>query len=87
MFGDMTLDAWKKSGKDTHSIIADPLFVNAPAFDFHFKRNRPVRKIKFVPFDYTQAGVYGSEEWKNLARFDPELKLKFDRVIEANERK
>jgi len=86
-FSDLTFDAWKKSGKDLHSLIADPLFVNAAAFDFHFKRNSPVRKIKFVPFDYTQAGVYGNEEWKDLARFDPELELKFDGVIEANERR
>jgi len=86
MFGDLTFDAWKKSGKDAHSIIADPLFVNAPGFDFHFKRNSPVRKIKFVPFDYTQAGVYGTKEWKELAKFDTDLELKFDSVIEANER-
>ncbi len=87
MFGDLTFDAWKKTGKDAHSIIADPLFVNAAAFDFHFRKTGAIRKIKFVPFDYSQAGVYGSEQWKELARFDPGLELKFDRVIEDNERK
>lgn len=86
-FGDITFDAWKKSGKDVHSLIADPLFVNAAAFDFHFRKTSAIRKIKFMPFDYTQAGVYGSEQWKDLAKFDPDLELKFDGVIEANERR
>jgi hypothetical protein len=38
-------------------------------------------KIKFVPFDYSRAGVYGSEEWKKKAEFDPELGKEFDKVV------
>ena len=66
-FADKSFTEWQKSGKDVHSIIADPLFVNPSAFDFHFKNLSVAKKIKFVPFDYYQAGVYGSEEWRKLA--------------------
>ena len=64
-----------------HSIIADPQFVNPGAFDFHFKNLRVVKKIKFTRFDYSKAGVYGSEEWKKLALFDPELTKEFDNMV------
>ena len=81
MFGDMSFTEWKKSGKDLHSIIADPQFVNPAVYDFRLKNKSAVRKINFVPFDYTKAGVYGSEEWKKLAEFDPELERKFDKIV------
>jgi hypothetical protein len=76
---------WKKSGKDVHSVIADPLFVNPEAFDFHFKNLSVTKKIKFTPFDYSKAGVYGSDEWKKLAEFDPELARKFDELVMKRE--
>jgi hypothetical protein len=72
---------WKKAGKDIHSVIADPLFVNPLAFDFHFKNLTVARKIKFSPFDYSKAGVYGSEEWKKLSEIDPEISKKFDERV------
>ena len=72
-FADKSFKEWQKTGKDVHSIIADPLFVNPDAFDFHFKNLSVARKIKFTPFDYSRAGVYGSDEWKKLAEFDPDL--------------
>jgi len=81
MFGDKSFSEWKKSGKDLHSIIADPQFVNPEVFDFRLKNKSAVRKINFVPFDYTKAGVYGSEEWKKLAEFDPDLARKFDKIV------
>lgn len=80
-FGEMTFAEWKKSGKDLNSIIADPQFVNPAVYDFRLKNKSAVRKINFVPFDYTKAGVYGSEEWKKLAEFDPDLASKFDKII------
>jgi hypothetical protein len=76
-----TFKEWQKSGKDVHSIIADPQFVNPEAFDFHFKSSRVAKKIKFTPFDYSRAGVYGSERWKELAEFDPDLSKKFDNMV------
>ena len=86
-FGDVSFAEWKKSGKDIHSIIADPLFVNPSAFDFHLKKNSVAKRIGFVPFDYSAAGVYGSEEWKNLAKFDARLEIKFDNIVNQSERK
>ena len=77
--------AWKKSGKDVHSIVADPQFVDPEAYDFHFRNLSVVRKIKFKPFDYSRAGVYGSDEWKALAAFNPELSTAFDRIVSERE--
>lgn len=85
-FAGQTFDSWKKSGKDVHSVIADPMFVNARAFDFRFSSTRAVRKIRFMPFDYSKAGVYGSDEWKSLATFDPELAKRFDGIISEREK-
>lgn len=80
-FGDISFTEWKKSGKDIHSIIADPLFVDPAGFDFHFKKLSNARKIKFNPFDYTRAGVYGDEDWKKLAEFDKQLADSFDAKV------
>ena len=86
-FTDITFDGWQKSGKDQHSVVADPMFVNPEGFDFHFKKLSVARKIKFVPFDYSQAGVYGSEEWKKLAKFEPSVAKEFDeRVLKLESR-
>ena len=87
MFADKSFTEWQKSGKDVHSIVADPLFVNASAFNFSFRTNSVVRKIGFIPFDYAKAGVYGSDEWKNLAKFDKGLEIKFNNIVNQLERK
>lgn len=86
-FADKTFPEWKKAGKDANSIIADPLFVDPSAFDFHFKKLTVAKKIKFVPFDYSRAGVYGDEEWKKLAEFDQALARKFDGRVTSLETK
>jgi hypothetical protein len=80
-FSEQSFADWQKSGKDVHSVIADPLFVDPAGFDFHFKKVSVAKKIKFVPFDYSRAGVYGSDEWKNLALFDKNLSDKFDETV------
>lgn len=85
IFADKSFKEWQKTGKDIHSVIADPLFVNPEAYDFHFQNLSVAKKIKFTPFDYTRAGVYGSEEWKNLARFDPDLAKEFDNIVSQRE--
>ncbi|MEA5127280.1 MAG: right-handed parallel beta-helix repeat-containing protein [Proteiniphilum sp.] len=70
-FYNMNFEEWKKTtGKDQHSVIADPLFRNPDQFDFRFKSNSNIDKIKFRPFDYTKAGVYGNNEWKKKAILD-----------------
>jgi hypothetical protein len=84
MFGDKTFAEWKKSGKDNHSIIADPKFINPQDYDFRLKNKSVVKKTGFIPFDFSKAGVYGSEEWKKMAEFDPELARKFDGIMKGN---
>lgn len=84
-FAGKSLDEWKKEGKDIHSIIADPMFVNPSEWDFRFKNLSVARKMKFKPFDYSKAGVYGSDEWRKLAATDRDVDLEFERIVEKNE--
>ncbi|MDQ3535372.1 MAG: right-handed parallel beta-helix repeat-containing protein [Bacteroidota bacterium] len=84
-FGKYTFKEWQKKGLDQHSIIADPGFVNAGKHDFRLKKSTAASKIGFKPFDYSKVGVYGSNAWKDLAKFDPELEKKFDRIVEDHE--
>ncbi len=84
-FAGQPFKEWQKSLKDVHSVVADPMFVNPEGFDFHFKSNSVARKIKFIPFDYSKAGVYGSQEWIELAGFDPGLAKKFDEHVDSRE--
>lgn len=80
-FGKQSFAEWQKAGKDIHSIIADPGFIDPENFDFRLKILSVARKIGFVPFDYSQAGVYGSDEWKSLAKFDKKRELLYDQTI------
>ena len=77
-FHGMSFAEWKKGGRDKQSIVADPLFVNPGEYDFRFKNKSVIRKIGFKPFDYSEAGVYGSEEWKEKAKMSPQLEQEFD---------
>lgn len=57
---------WKRL-KDKHSVIADPLFVDASAADFRFRSQKTAKRIGFKPFDYSRAGVYGDDAWRARA--------------------
>lgn len=57
---------WIKQ-KDSNSVYQDPCFRNPQKMDFRFKRKDVVKKIGFVTFDYTKAGVYGKKKWRKLA--------------------
>jgi len=67
-FAGLDFAAWQKLGRDQHSIIADPGFVDPANFDFRLRENSPALQIGFEPFDTSTAGVYGQHAWKNLAR-------------------
>ncbi len=74
-FQGMTLEQRQARGWDQGSIIADPGFVDAENGDFRLRPDSPALKIGFEPFDYTQAGLTGDADWRNLpARYEyPEV--------------
>ncbi|HHU26509.1 MAG TPA: right-handed parallel beta-helix repeat-containing protein [Bacteroidales bacterium] len=79
-FYGLSFKEWKQSGKDKHSIVADPQFVDPSKYDFRFRNSSSARKIGFKPFDYTKAGVYGSESWVEKSRIPEELMESFEEV-------
>lgn len=81
----MKFQSWKK-GHDINSILADPMFVDPIRGDFRFKSGRNIRKIGFVPFDYGQAGVYGSDDWKRKADMDLKDIRRFNDIILEREK-
>jgi hypothetical protein len=83
-FAEMSFNEWQKLGRDKHSLITDPLFVDPEQFDFRFRNLSVAGKIKFKPFDYTKAGVYGSEEWMKKAELSGEVLESYDKAVKKN---
>jgi hypothetical protein len=54
--GGLPLEQWRADGKDRHSTVADPKFVNPAAEDFNLKPDSPARDVGFVPFDQADVG-------------------------------
>lgn len=87
LFMGLSFEEWKKqSGRDQHSIIADPGLEDPHGFDFTIMDDSVISQIGFKKFDYSRAGVYGSDEWKSLAEIDPEIAQRFDRAVLRNEK-
>jgi len=75
----LTLKEWQqKSGKDLHSIMRDPGFVDAQQYNFKFKNHSVINKIGFKPFDIDAAGVRGDTQWKELAKLPKAVIDAFD---------
>ena len=58
-FKAVPFDEWRKMGFDTHSIIADPLFVDAEQDDYRLKPGSPALKLGFEPIDVGKIGIRG----------------------------
>jgi parallel beta-helix repeat protein len=58
-FAGATFDDWKKRGHDEHSLITDPLFVDAKKHDFRLKPESPALKLGFKPIDTSTVGPRG----------------------------
>lgn len=72
-FDGKTLAEWQKAGHDTHSLVADPLFVAPNKGDFRLRPNSPASQIGFVPFDTSKAGRVGVKpDTSSAARAFPE---------------
>ena len=77
-FGELSLKEWQATtGKDAGSIISDPKIGK----DLMPKDKKALKKIGFKTFDPSQAGVYGSEEWKAKAAMDPERIAEYDKLF------
>jgi len=63
-----TFVEWQAAGYDTGSVIADPKFVAPEQHDYRLAEDSPARQLGFVPFDASQAGVYGAAGWMARAR-------------------
>ena len=61
-FAGTTLDKWRARGHDTHSLIADPLFVAPDQFDFRLRKDSPALARGFKPIDLTTVGVRPPEK-------------------------
>src|SRR2546430_2770252 len=47
---------WQAAGKDLHSIIGDPLFVDPERGDFRLRPGSPTAQIGFEPWDLSSVG-------------------------------
>ena len=52
-----SLDAWRKKGHDTHSVVADPLFVDPDGGDFRLKPESPALELGFKPLPVDRIGL------------------------------
>lgn len=67
-FSGRTFEEWQALGRDPNSIVADPLFVDPEGGDWTLRADSPAIPLGFVPFDPSEAGVYGRPEWIARAR-------------------
>ena len=57
-----SFEEWQKNGYETHSIVADPLFVDAANDDYSLKPDSPAFQLGFKPIDVSTVGLRGKQE-------------------------
>jgi hypothetical protein len=57
-----SLAQWQADGYDTHSIVADPMFVDAAHDDYRLKPDSPALKLGFKPIPVDKIGPKGLEQ-------------------------
>lgn len=62
-FNGKPLAEWQATGRDGHSIVADPGFVNPEKRDFTLRPGSPALAIGFKPIDMKTVGLYGAKAW------------------------
>ena len=53
--------SWQAKGMDQHSVVADPLFVDAKADDYRLRDESPALKLGFKPIPFEKIGPYNDE--------------------------
>ena len=84
-FLDKTYAEWSKA-HEKHSVLADPLFRDASNADFRFNNTKAAKKIGYEPWDYTTAGVYGSQQWRDKALMSADDIARFRQIITSREK-
>lgn len=51
-------DQWRQQGKDGHSLLADPKFVDPAHRDFRLQPDSPALKLGFQPIPFEKIGPY-----------------------------
>ncbi len=83
-FNNHDFKEWQKLGFDKNSFISNPYFKDAEGFNFNFKRKKTYQKISFKPFNYSEAGVYGSRNWIEKSKLPQSITNAFDNAVETN---
>jgi parallel beta-helix repeat protein len=66
--GGLTFAQWQAKGQDTHSLVADPQFVDPARGDFTLKEDSPALTIGFKPIDVKEIGLTGDPKWCELPK-------------------
>jgi hypothetical protein len=57
------LAEWRELGYDVHSVVADPLFVDAAAHDYRLQPDSPARAMGIDSIDAGDVGLRGGPQW------------------------
>jgi hypothetical protein len=81
-FFGMTFAQWQAAGRDVHSVVADPGFVNARKHDFRLKPNSQALSLGIKPIDMTTVGLQGPDWWTKLPK--KTINRKYEKAIAPN---